>query len=437
MSGFLGGDTDQMRQHGAACAQGAQCIVDTTEAVSAFVDSVPWLGPDAIAFRALWHGTIKPGMLAKADDIRAKGDEITQHADEQDQTSSSSDGSVLDQIRDFIDRYFGPGLSPFPPGGVGSPLTPGVIDALRQGLGDWFTGGGEKGPQEFYGDSGFGSKGQMHGQDRPVGDQLHGRGDLLPGREIDEDFGFLDVHAGANGSAGASATTDPYGNMTGTVGARGSVEVGLDERLNGPFGMGVDASGRLGAEGYAEAGGTIGPDGFSAGGRAGIGAYGETSVKGDGLLGSSSAVTVTGYAGAEAHANGYSHATRNDDGQINGWSTGFDAGAFAGAQVTEKFEATSPGGWFSGSTSISEKAGAGASIAAGQTISTDEISISVGGSLAAELGLGGSTEIALHPNAIVDTFTPGDYNLDDAISDGGSALHSAGDWVNDRMPWNW
>lgn len=48
-------------------------------------------------------------------------------------------------------------------------------------------------------------------------------------------------------------------------------------------------------------------------------------------MGSSDTVGVSGYAGAEAHGNAHPHATRTDEGNISGWSTGFDGGLFAGA----------------------------------------------------------------------------------------------------------
>lgn len=428
MSGFLGGQPEQMRQHGVACGQGAQRIVDITDTVSAFVDSVPWLGPDAMAFRALWHGSIKPGMLAKAEDIRMKGEEITQHAEEQDEVSDPSDGSFFDIIGDIFEDIFGGGLGPG--GGIGSPLGPDVLDHMRDALGL----GGKDPEQSFYGDPGYGSRGKMYGQDRPVGDEFTWNPDLLPGREVENEAGYIDVHAGANYSGGTNVTTDDFGNTTGTIGGRGSLEAGIDEHLNLPGGGGIDASGKIGAEAYGEAGGTIGPDGFSGGARAGAGVYGEVGTTITGADGSSAGITTSGYVGAEAHANAYSHATRNADGNINGWSSGFDAGAFAGAQATQKFEATSPGGWFSGSTSISEKAGAGASIGAGATVSTDEISFTVGGSAAKGLGLGGTTTIGVHPNAIVESITPGDYNLDDAIKDGGSIVRGAAETINRYNP---
>lgn len=430
MAGFYGGDTDRMRAHGVACQQGSQRIHEITDTVSAFVDSVPWLGPDAIAFRALWHGAVKPGMIAKADDIRAKGEEIDQHAEEQDTTSSPTDGGggILDTIRDFFE-----GL-PSLPASPGWPLRPDVLENIKDALGDHFTGGGATGPQEFYGGPGYGSRGQMYGQERPVGTQFEMNPGFWDGPGITRNGTTIDPYGGVNYSGGTNVTTDPYGNTTGTIGGRGSAEIGVNTHSDLPFGLGMDSTHRIGMESYLEGGGTVGPDGFSGGVRAGSGLYAEQKVGLTHESGASAGVTTSGWVGADAHANAHSHATRNADGNINGWTSGFDVGAFSGAQVTQKYEVTSPGGWFNASTSISEKAGAGAGLSAGYTVSTDSLSLSVGGDVAKGLGLGGSTTIGINPNAIVESISPGDYTMDDAVRDIGGGLRDAGGWIKDYSP---
>lgn len=124
MAGFYGGDTEQMRAQAQACQTGSQRIQDLTSAISAFVDSVPWMGPDAIAFRALWHGTVKPGMIAKAEDIRAKGIELGDHATEQDSTSSAVGGGMIGAV---------PQLPPMSKGGHGPSVSAGIGAALGAG----------------------------------------------------------------------------------------------------------------------------------------------------------------------------------------------------------------------------------------------------------------------------------------------------------------
>lgn len=131
MAGFYGGDTEQMRAQAQACELGSQRINDVTDALGVVIDSVPWFGPDAIALRALWHGTVKPGMIAKAEDIRARGAELNQHATEQDTVSAPLGGpGFIDRIRDAFDDVL-----PWPMPRPGAPFTPDVLERLREGLG--------------------------------------------------------------------------------------------------------------------------------------------------------------------------------------------------------------------------------------------------------------------------------------------------------------
>ncbi|MFA9295846.1 hypothetical protein V3G65_26075, partial [Escherichia coli] len=81
-------------------------------------------------------------------------------------------------------------------------------------------------------------------------------------------------------------------------------------------------------------------------------------------------VSGNAYAGAYASANAYDHVTRNEDGNVNGWSGGFDGRAFAGAQAAAIFEAGSPDGWFDASAGVSAKAGLGGGGGAGAVVST-------------------------------------------------------------------
>lgn len=142
---------------------------------------------------------------------------------------------------------------------------------------------------------------------------------------------------------------------------------------------------------------------------------------------------MDGYAGAEAHANAYSHATRNDDGNISGWSVGFDGGLFAGAKADADFSSVSPGGWMSASGSLGVDAGASIGGGAGAVVSTDAVGFTLGGDIALGLGLEGDIALSISPHNIVDTFTPGDDDLDDAISDASGALDTATSAVGDAL----
>lgn len=429
MAGFCGGDTEQMRDQAQACELGSQRIQDLAETINCLVDSVPWLGPDAIAFRAMWHGTVKPGMITKAEDVRARGQELSEHATEQDRVSGPTDiEGLIDVIGDVVGD-----LLPVP-SVPGLPLTPDVLERFRKGLGDWFSGGDADGEQYMYGAGDDFGVGQVAADGRPIGPYDAG-GSHWDGREIDNGFGYLDAYAHTRASAGAHVTKDEFGNYTGTVGARAGAEIGIEEVIYGPDGEPLfTGKARAGAEAYAEAGGTIGPDGLSAGARAGAGVYGDASVRLDGPYGKSMELGMEGYAGAHAEANAYANLTRNDSGQVNGVQWGAKAEAMAGAEGKMTFEESSPGGWFSAKGSAGGNYGAAAGASTGGSISTDEISFGVGGKVALGGGATGDLTVSIHPNQIVDTFTPGDYNIDDAVADSGAFVGDVAEATSKYSP---
>lgn len=431
MSGFYGGDTEQMRGQSSTCTGGAQRLAELISALSSTVEGVQWVGPDAESFRARWRSEAEGRAREAGETLRRLAQELEDHADEQDRASAGDGGGLLDIIADILPAPF-PG-PPMPLPIPGLPLGPDVTGPLRDALGDWFSGGGASGPQEFYGGPGYGDRGQMYDQGQPLGDWFNYNEDLAPGREIDIDAGHVDVHAGANYSAGMSGSTDPYGNMTGTIGARGSLEAGVDSRLNLPGGFGIDASGNVGIESYAEAGGTVGPDGYSVGARAGSGAYAEQSTAFTHDSGASAGMTQSAWVGADAHATAHSHVTRGADGEVNGITGGFSAGAFAGAEYKQNFEVNGPSGWFSVSGGASATAGAGADASGGYTISTDEVSFSAGGKFAEVIGVGGGGTISVSPNAIVESISPGDYNADDLIDSAQGAWDAGTSAVGDAV----
>ena len=431
MTGFYGADTDQLRQHGTATRQGAEALIELTERVSAVIDAAAWVGTDADAFRAEWNGTLKPGLHTQAETLRGKGDQLDQHAEEQDQASAGDGGGG--GHRDLIgDLPVQPPLIGGPL--IGLPLTPDVIRGLADGLDDWFTGGDAKGDHQMYGSGEDFGEGQVAADGRPIG-QSEAGGSHWEGREIDNERGYFDGYAETRASAGAHVTQDQYGNHTASAGARAGAEIGFDETVHGTDGQPlISAEGRLGAEAYAEGGASFGPDGASAGARAGTGVYGDLSNTVHGPMGSSYEIGVEGYAGAHAEANAYANLTRNEDGQINGAEWGAGAEAFAGAEGAATFERTSPGGWFSSEGSAGGQAGFGAGALTGGSFSADEISFGLGGEFAVYGGGTGNLSLAIHPNAIVDSFTPGDYDIDDALGDASGAARDAGHWVADKWP---
>ncbi len=416
MTGFLGADTQMLREQGSAFTAGSRQIEDVTQAMSLIIDSVTWVGADAMDFKARWHSAIKPRLLSDAAEIHAKGLELEEQAAEQDATSSVR--GIGEVLHEFFEKVLGT------PYAAGAPLgAPGVASEVdRKAHGD--SGGpvnnaGGVGRQEFFGGNGYGGKGKTIDDTRPIGVDNGFRDSVWDGREINRENGYMDFYGVHQKSSGHNSTTDSYGSTTNTWGARYAAEAGVNSKVDLGNGRGYETSANVGYEMYMEAGGTYGPDGYSAGARAGAMLYSEQSLKVHGEHGDSLGVTQSLNAGVEAHAHAYSHVTRNKDGEINGFTSGSDFGASAAASASQKYDFTAPGGWFSGDVSVSEKVGFSAGLGATQTFSTDEVSFSVGGNLAAALGMNGVGKIAVHPNAIVNSFTEGDYDIDDYIANRG------------------
>src|SRR5699024_1298783 len=67
MSGFYGGDTEQMREQSTACTGGAQRLAELLATAGPLVASVEWQGPDADAFRERWHSDAAATGRSAAD----------------------------------------------------------------------------------------------------------------------------------------------------------------------------------------------------------------------------------------------------------------------------------------------------------------------------------------------------------------------------------
>lgn len=411
MAGFYGGDTEQMRAHADVCRAASVRLGDLIQSAGAAVAGAEWEGPDAEEFRARWT-QVAMQLAASSAQVSARGRQLEQEAEEQD--DASEDGFSFGD------------LLPLPMPLPGRPLGPGILPQIIQALPAQLP----PGEASWYGDAGYGS-GNAASEERPVGEDAAG-GSHWDGREIDNDLGYFDGYAHTRASSGANVTEDPFGNVTRSAGARAGAEIGFDEMLYGPMGTDLQVGGRAGAEAYAEAGVTYG-DGFSAGASAGAGVYGDIAATIHGPFGASNTIGVQGAAEIEAHANAYSHATRNDEGNINGWAVGMDGGASAAAKGDVTFEAESPGGWLSSSGSFGVQGGASIGGDVGAIASTDEVGLSVGGDIAALVGIEGGLSVSIHPNEIVNDLTPGDYDIDDAISDASGLMDGAKDAAGDAL----
>ena len=424
MAGFFGGDTEQMRAQGAACVQGAQRMEEITEATTVLINAVPWLGPDAVAFKAWWNGSVRPSMLSQAADVRSKGMEIDQHSQEQDQASSDdgTGGSFWGELVENLKDWFGVGGTTGPV--IGIPLGPQTIRDLGVAL-----GASPLDPrQAIYGSEGYiGLGGPASGSWQVGNESTSYLG------ERSREWGPLEGFLRGGASAGHDLTVDGFGNMTYTEGAQIGGELGYGYQFGDPDGWSYGGEVAVGAEVYAERGVTVGPDGFGLGAGAGARVYADAEATLTTPGGQT--VTIGGEAsyGANAVAHAYAHQTRNEDGEVNGFAFGAGFDANAGGAASADFMYESPNGWFSGGAGVSADVGAGASGGGGVVVSSDQVGFTM--NLGASAGVGGGLEFgfSVNPNAIVESISPGDYNFDDLLSDAGTAWDAGTSAVGDAL----
>lgn len=87
MDGFWGAQTDAVRAHGTACAGAAARMEDLLATCEGLIEAVTWVGPDAEAFREDWRGRVRERLHHAIEALRADGEELHGHAEEQDGVS--------------------------------------------------------------------------------------------------------------------------------------------------------------------------------------------------------------------------------------------------------------------------------------------------------------------------------------------------------------
>lgn len=264
--------------------------------------------------------------------------------------------------------------------------------------------------QYIYGDEGYGGRGDATDDERPVGTWVD------EGGQDGGSVGTEDGGAYAEGkwvvNGGVSVTEDDNSNFTVSAGGRAGVSGSAGAGSSDGTGLGAEGS----AEIYAEAGATVGNDGHGIGGRIGGQAGGSVSYAETNEDGSSSIYTVEASAGADAHASHHGHRVRNEEGETTGWATGFDVGAGASAGYSYTEERISPGGWFQTSTTTSTGVGKEVGAEANLVLSTDEVSISLGGSIPGMPNdMPSAGAVGINPNRIVSDLSGGAFDADDVV----------------------
>lgn len=91
----VGANVDDLRRLAATFRQKADVLEgDVIPAVTYALSSSPWQGRDADGFRGAWGSALAPRVHASAASLRAQADRLERNANQQDQASAVSGGSV-------------------------------------------------------------------------------------------------------------------------------------------------------------------------------------------------------------------------------------------------------------------------------------------------------------------------------------------------------
>lgn len=106
MSGFLGADTEALREQAEALRTGAQRLGELKTSLSAQVASAEWVGPDAESFRSDFSSRVSSLFDGAIGDVGSRAQQIDEQAQEQDQVSAAGadgeGGGLLDSIGDLL-----------------------------------------------------------------------------------------------------------------------------------------------------------------------------------------------------------------------------------------------------------------------------------------------------------------------------------------------
>lgn len=87
---FKGMNPDQGREVAETIKQAGTSTQEIFETLTGLVQGIEWVGPDADTYKGDWNG-FTGGVVASLTDLYAtKGEELNQHAEEQDDTSNQN-----------------------------------------------------------------------------------------------------------------------------------------------------------------------------------------------------------------------------------------------------------------------------------------------------------------------------------------------------------
>ena len=85
---FKGMNPEEGREVAQEIIRTGDQVVEKADAVTRLVQSVEWVGPDYDAFSDEWNSFVNGPVNSLVEAFTAKGDELTNHAEEQDTTSN-------------------------------------------------------------------------------------------------------------------------------------------------------------------------------------------------------------------------------------------------------------------------------------------------------------------------------------------------------------
>ncbi|MGP9539764.1 WXG100 family type VII secretion target [Brachybacterium sp. AOP43-C2-M15] len=85
---FKGMNPEEGREVAQAVTEAGEQILEAIDNVTSIVNSVEWVGPDYDAYRDEWNSFTGGAVAELVNGLQTKGNELTQHAEEQDTTSN-------------------------------------------------------------------------------------------------------------------------------------------------------------------------------------------------------------------------------------------------------------------------------------------------------------------------------------------------------------
>ncbi|MCT1386353.1 hypothetical protein M4D54_12120 [Brachybacterium sp. p3-SID1565] len=86
---FKGMDPEEGREVASEITRTGEQILEYFDSVTSVVSSVDWIGPDYDAYLDDWNSFVSGSIAGLVEALNAKSEELTRHADQQDDTSNA------------------------------------------------------------------------------------------------------------------------------------------------------------------------------------------------------------------------------------------------------------------------------------------------------------------------------------------------------------